>query len=508
MSRRQDKLYIEKYIEKPKDNLSVSFLLATVGIAGMVVTNRITGMINASPDFYGLYDMNTGEVFLFLTGICLVLPSLLGLVAYVLAQIPSMRAVLAVYFIALSAMTLTGLVREWPALAGGWLLVVLSVVLAFAGYLAFTRMEIVRVFLMATVLGLPVTLYSSLQAVGERIYTSDTTNKPVSTRVDPEKRLPDIVFLVLDELPLSTLLNAQGEIHAARFPNLSALVRNAYWFSNAGAVSCNTPTAVPAILTGQLFGSPAPESRAPNYHSYPQNLFTLLDGHYALHVVENLTQMCPNEICGRQGPAFYANMAFFEHIAVAWLHASLPESIEKTLPDLDPYWMEAVARTESLNHKERFSIRVKQLEDFVDAIKLPQAKPQLYFGHFLLPHAPFDLLPDGSTYFEGYATYAITGKQWDADQGPHVLQSYFRHILQARYVDRMVGQVVAKLKASGRYDETMLVIVADHGVSFVPGDTRRITNAENFANLIGVPLIVKVPGQVRGTENRCSGTDG
>ena len=41
-----------------------------------------------------------------------------------------------------------------------------------------------------------------------------------------------------------------------------------------------------------------------------------------------------------------------------------------------------------------------------------------------------------------------------------------RHLLQAMYTDRLVGGILGELKAAGLYDESLVMVVADHGVSF------------------------------------------
>ena len=56
-----------------------------------------------------------------------------------------------------------------------------------------------------------------------------------------------------------------------------------------------------------------------------------------------------------------------------------------------------------------------------------------------------------------------------------------------------------RLKASGQWDRSAVVITADHGVAFTPGAPRRQTTEDNRAELAWVPLFVKRPGQHEGT---------
>src|SRR5690606_31996617 len=77
-----------------------------------------------------------------------------------------------------------------------------------------------------------------------------------------------------------------------------------------------------------------------------------------------------------------------------------------------------------------------------------------------------------------------------------------RHLLQAQYTDRVVGEVLDALEANDLYDDALVVLFADHGISFVPNTPSRALDDRNLANLgelAYVPLLVKPPGQTEGT---------
>ena len=64
---------------------------------------------------------------------------------------------------------------------------------------------------------------------------------------------------------------------------------------------------------------------------------------------------------------------------------------------------------------------------------------------------------------------------------------------EVRYVDENVGQFIAKLKALGLYDETLIVLTSDHGEEF--WEHGRFEHAHSLYNeVIAVPLMVKLPG--------------
>jgi hypothetical protein len=70
--------------------------------------------------------------------------------------------------------------------------------------------------------------------------------------------------------------------------------------------------------------------------------------------------------------------------------------------------------------------------------------------------------------------------------------------MQAAYVDRLLGRLLAALRTSGLYDDAVVVVSADHGMSLLAGEPRRRVTRRNLPNIAPVPLFVKQPGQDRG----------
>lgn len=92
-------------------------------------------------------------------------------------------------------------------------------------------------------------------------------------------------MIVLDEFPLTTLLDEKMQIDRTRFPNFAGLADHAYWFRNATTVSDSTLVSVPTILSGvsPVLG----KKRLPTLADYPKTLFTLLADTHQLKIVEN-----------------------------------------------------------------------------------------------------------------------------------------------------------------------------------------------------------------------------
>ncbi len=65
------------------------------------------------------------------------------------------------------------------------------------------------------------------------------------------------------------------------------------------------------------------------------------------------------------------------------------------------------------------------------------------------------------------------------------------------YVDAMIGKVINKLKANGTYDNTLIVLLGDHG--FMTGEHGLWCKHVTFDEALRAPLIVKMP---RGLNNK------
>jgi hypothetical protein len=115
----------------------------------------------------------------------------------------------------------------------------------------------------------------------------------------------------------------------------------------------------------------------------------------------------------------------------------------------------------------------------------------------MLPHSPWTYLPSGRRYDVHGAPGWGPDEVWTQNQAA-VDQYWQRHLLQLGYADRVLGRLLARLRATGLYDRAVLVVTADHGVSFRAGQKRRPLSAANLQDIAYVPLFVKLPGQAQG----------
>lgn len=294
-------------------------------------------------------------------------------------------------------------------------------------------------------------------------------------------RVP-VVMIVFDELPAISLMDASGDVDPVRYPNFAALRRESTWFPNATTIHDSTHSAIPALLTGRR----ADRGNLPIAADFPRSVFTLLADRRRFDVIEPATALCPASLCPPTRPFGQRMGTLIEEAARLSANQLLPpRTAARLFPPLSDY-LDAPAQT------RRFLSRLPDPRE-----------PSLSLLHMLIPHQPWRYLPSGRRYrdeaeSEGLFRALVGLGRWSNDPAPahHAFQ---RHLLQLVYADRLLGQVMRRLRARGLYDRALVVVAADHGVSFRPGAAPRLGMRENVEDVLSVPLFVKRPGQRRGT---------
>jgi hypothetical protein len=364
--------------------------------------------------------------------------------------------------------------------------VLLAVALGAAATAAYARTDFLRTTL--DVLSPAPVLFALLYlffspSTGLWLPGSDPAEADVDVADDPP-----IVFLILDELPTGSLLDRPGHIDESLFPNFSRLGREATWYENATTVADQTERAIPAIVTGQRQDTEKDGEGMPLAKAHPESIFTLLGSSYEIDGIETVTQLCPRATCERQiqdpfGERFgriLGDLAVYTPAAV--LPAKLHERIFGIGSDISPL--------PPTTPNEEYELLLEGLE----------AEPgQLDFLHTAnLPHKPWTVVPSLQTYRDPADADGALEHENDAEAPQVEADDRKRHMLEVGAADALVGRTVARLKELGAWDESVFVVVADHGISFRPGTGRRRASEENLDQLAFVPMFVKLPGQRRG----------
>lgn len=316
-------------------------------------------------------------------------------------------------------------------------------------------------------------------------------------------RPTNVFMVVLDEFPLYALLRSDGTINAERYPGFAELAAGSTWYRNNIAVSNFTHQAVPAILASQ-----APKvNGGPFLYSYPHNVFTLYKGSVNVQGREPVTSLCPAEECG--GVAEMADgfdisrfVTFMKDAAIVYGQRVLPPVLRKRLPAVDQGWGGFAAvrdRFLAETHADVFgeqNAAISASEQFAAA-----KETTVGVVHALMPHAPWRLTPD-----ERVAPLSpeISTQNPEDEDGTRDTYQTFLH--QVGATDVAIQRIIANLKASGKWDGTMVVLTADHGISFLPTMPQRHTDFADMGqadDVFRVPTFVKYPGQKDAVVSDC-----
>lgn len=476
-----------------------------IALSAIAVTQPVLDLLGGSPTFFVAHTAGPGEVLLVgLLAIAVVPVVLIALesVVSLVSRRWGWRLHLALVVL-LGALIAAQTIDRVPGLSPGVVLFaggVLGVVLG-RGYV---RRELVRSALSA--LALTPLLFAGVYVFASPthglVFPPDVAASEVRVPGTP----PPVFVLVFDELPLATVLTADGQaIDRDRFPHLARLADDGVWFPNATSVAGFTHEAVPAILTGDRVHA---ENVPPTAGGHPRNLFTLLAEDYRIQSREQITQLCTPVLCD-ESSGFedddVPTSVLLKDLAVVSGLVSLPAGLDGWLPQVDDSWAYFGEGSADLDQeadrlgddRAEFVTALGQVDrvgDFREAVSEVRrhADPTLTFIHTVLPHVPWTYHADGSRYADpGRPGLTEEGVWTTAFSADFALQ---QHLLQSEFADRLLGELLDRLDATGQYEESLIVFVADHGVSLASGTNRRLPEGDTLSAIMPVPLVVKAPG--------------
>lgn len=275
-------------------------------------------------------------------------------------------------------------------------------------------------------------------------------------------RQDTVVILVWDELGRDVLLK-DGNVDGERFPNFKAFADESLFVRNGTTNYGYTCNAIPSLLTGTTQARYACQSGF--VISSSPNLMTDLASEYEISLYEEYVFEClaprPGFEC--RGTSYLA--AAYPHLALTEL--AVPRSVR--FAGLG----EAVGLTAS-------PYTVPAYREFVASLTRERARGRAYFVHLLLPHSPYVLDEYGRAH--GSPDTVFTADH-ERDARTHV-----NYVRQVRYVDRLFGQLIQRLRAEGLYDRTTLIVTADTGPRTEPHAETELDSLQQ-----NVPLFIRAP---------------
>lgn len=260
----------------------------------------------------------------------------------------------------------------------------------------------------------------------------------------------NVLFILVDTLRQDHL----GYAGYARptSPNIDELAKASSVFTDAYATAPHTPRSIPSIFL----------SRYASHVNWKGAQFN-----YPKVLPENLSLF---EILQEKG---WKNYGYSSHFYFDEKRG-LQQGFER--------WNNDGAGTIAESNDDIAAPRIWQklepeLERLAQEQKQPQAAPFGAFVHLFEPHSRW-----------------IGHKEYDFGEAK---DGHERHInnydSEIAFVDAYVGKIIQKLKDTGLYDDTIIIITSDHGEAFK--DHGMYFHGQNLYNeVIRVPLIIHVPG--------------
>lgn len=477
----------------------------------LAVIQPLLSLLGSNPDFFVARDNTGGQIIIFVLLVTLVPPLVATAIEAVLDLI-SQKARWAFHLTLIAVLFAILMLQFLKQFADGPAVPMIALAIAAGIGLAWAYRQrgflrsLTDILVPAPLIILAVFFFFS---DASELTSSSTDVEAIEASI--EKPAP-VVMLVFDEFPAGSLMNENREINAKRYPNFAELQSGADWYRNTVTDASYTAIAVPSILTGQ----DADRDRLPTAADYPESIFTLLGGSYDVRAIEPITQLCPPSICPVEGEDEVSTgdavSSLFADLKYVSAHLALPESMSSSLPDISQNFegfggnpVESIERgrarqfvRDRLDEGESTGDGESAVDEMLAARK-SGARPTFDFTHIEEPHYPWTHYPDGLRYSESTEDFRgfFDETEWK-DDGYVTDRARQAHLLEVGFADHLLGRVIDRLKRDGQWDETLVVIAADHGGAMVKGLHRREARPETLGQVGMVPFFVKAPGQKKG----------
>jgi hypothetical protein len=458
---------------------------------GFTVAQPLFYLLTRQAAFFVAHQATPTEVVLIILTLVVLLPAgvwVFELVVFLVSYRLQKVLHLLVVGLLMAAFWLPGM-KHIPKLPGV-VIVLLSALLGGLVATAYSRYRAFRFFM--TVVAFAPVVFAGIFAFSRpisKLLIREPEQEIELGKIDAEA---PIVMVIFDDLSVIALLDEHRQIDPVRYPAFASLAKHSTWFRNATTVHNRTLWAVPAILTGRYTGD---RSLLPIARDYPLNLFTLLRGSYKMNIHESATSFYQktNRDKTIETHLFVRMRAMYSDLSILYLHMILPEDLTAGIPSVEEKWKDLAGTTVKKRGAGSHRGRREHFYDFLESI--PRCKdPCFHFLHNLLPHPPWNYLPSGKVYYPE-KTFGAESSRWGEEEW-WIAQGYQRYLLQVAFVDKLLGELLSVLKATGMYDRSLIVVTSDHGRSFWPNARQRgVEGAEHPEEMLSVPLLIKTPHQ-------------
>jgi arylsulfatase A-like enzyme len=290
-----------------------------------------------------------------------------------------------------------------------------------------------------------------------------------SSSVDPDARKPPNVLLFTLDTTRADRLGCYGYPRGTS-PNIDALAADAVRFERAIATAAVTPISHASILTGM----------------YPQRhgvrVFYGLVGHFLSDAHPTLATILRSH--GWQTGAFISSYPASERFGLNQGFETFETGVGESVMTRDP---RKRPPREVQWARQRVALAQRRADATTDEALawLERARrPFFAWVHYFDPHDPSLIPPEEVT-----DRFAFSRDVSDPKRAIYDPEIFF--------MDANLGRLLQRLEATGEYDDSIIVVVADHGQGL--GDHGWRQHRLLYQEQIRTPLIVRAPKGPRGS---------
>lgn len=478
--------------------------LTYLALSTLAIAQPILDLYGKNPTVFSAAKLSSLEVALFLLVVVL-MPAVLatGLDRLTRFLGPKVNEATRLWVIAGFSFLVGLAIARWLHVAGNIGAFALGFIFAIALPVLYDKKKAIREWSRwLSVLAIAVTASAVLQLQPILLQS----NGPASDAVIAKKDVT-VLQIVFDEFPLYALLAKDGTINAERFPGFAALAKESTWYRNNVAESNFTHQAVPAILSASV----PKQSGGPFLAQYPKNIFTLYAGKTTVDGIEPVTSLCPKNVCEKadsKNASFeYGRFKkFLRDASYVYGQRVLPPVLRSHIPSIEGTWGGFGAVADKF--KEQFDVgALSQVDAIAAGVKslTDDKNARVQVVHALVPHAPWRITPDNRV---APLSPSISTSNPESEDG--VRDTYQTFLYQVAAADNAILSAIEELKVAGRWDNTMVVVTADHGISFIPTLPQRhtdFTEEDAVNDIYRIPTFIKYPGQKTGVVSDCPTTN-
>lgn len=385
----------------------------------------------------------------------------------------------------------------FPALP--WLGPVVGLVVAIAVTWLARRLAMGTVLLVASAVAAAVPLFTTATQQSENPMQAFTFTEGAAR--------PNVVWIVADELSYPLVFDQDGRVRD-NLPNIQALQGDSTTYTRTYAAANFTDYAIPAMLTGISDVAGIDKARMDKVRANIGIVPGFAEDYSVVMESPMYGFECDTVECASVGADTDAGVAdrlwmFAKDVVAITARTVLAEPFVSAFPSIDGKWRDFWASGDEFGEDVEGDTVGAVIDGIAAAQQASPGTPFLAFWHTIRTHGPWVLDADAKRIFPSRVPIIdkahMVGSRANETVATDELASMSRrlYVYSAQDVDRQVGQLVARLKESGAYDDTLIIFTADHGVAVTQRNIRRYgdSEAQRWSEIAHVPLIVKSRGQ-------------